>query len=45
METLEEAEEEDRPDVLLDQAAAIATDLAQLREVQGKPAQTAQNRP
>jgi len=31
--SLEELEEEDRPDILLDQAAGIVSDLAQLRQV------------
>lgn len=43
--SLEDVEEEDRPDVLLDQAAGIATDLAEIREIEGTPAQTAQIRP
>ncbi|MBT8098963.1 MAG: carboxy terminal-processing peptidase [Gammaproteobacteria bacterium] len=43
--TLEDLDEESRPDVQLDQAAAIVTDLAVLREVGGLPAQTAQVRP
>ena len=45
LESLEELDEEDRPDVLLDQAAGIATDLARMRELGGIPAQTAQTRP
>ncbi len=44
LESLEDLEEEDLPDVLLEQAAGIATDLAELRELQRVPAQTAQNR-
>jgi carboxyl-terminal processing protease len=44
LESLEDAEDEDRPDVLLDQAAGIATDLAELREIAGNPEQTAQMR-
>ena len=43
--SLEDLDDEDRPDVQLDQAAAIVTDLALLREVEGLPAQTAQLRP
>jgi len=43
LETLEELEDLDAPDVHLDQAAAIVTDLAQLREIEASPAQTAQN--
>ncbi len=45
LESLEDADEEDRPDVLLDQAAAIATDLALMREVSGSQEHTAQVRP
>ncbi len=45
VESLEELEELDTPDVHLDQAAAIVTDLAQLREIEATPAQTAQNKP
>ena len=45
IESLEDLDEEDLPDILLDQAAAIVTDLAALREVDTKPAQTAQIRP
>ena len=45
LESLEDADDDDRPDVLLDQAAAIATDLALLREVAGNHEQTAQVRP
>jgi carboxyl-terminal processing protease len=44
LESLEDLDEEDLPDVLLDQAAGIAADLAELREMQRIPAQTAQNR-
>jgi carboxyl-terminal processing protease len=44
LETLEDLDEEDLPDVLLEQAAGIATDLAEMRELQRVPAQTAQNR-
>lgn len=43
--TLEELEALEPPDVHLDQAAAIVTDLAQLREIDVRPAQTAQVRP
>jgi len=43
--SLEDLRDEDRPDVQLDQAARIVTDLAVLREVEGLPAQTAQVRP
>ena len=41
--TIEELESLDAPDVHLDQAAAIVTDLAQLREVGSAPTQTARN--
>lgn len=43
--SLEDLEDEDLPDVQLDQAAAIVTDLVLLREVAGLPAQTVQVRP
>ena len=42
---LEELEALEAPDVHLDQAAAIVSDLAQLREIAVQPAQTAQLRP
>jgi len=42
LESLEDLNEDDVPDVLLEQAAGIATDLAELREVHPVPAQTAQ---
>ena len=42
---MEELEGQEVPDVHLDQAAAIVSDLAQLREVEIQPAQTAQVRP
>jgi carboxyl-terminal processing protease len=41
LESLEDLDEDDLPDVLLDQAAGIVTDLAELREMQPVPAQTA----
>jgi carboxyl-terminal processing protease len=41
--TVEELEDMDSPDVHLDQAAAIVTDMAALREVEGAPTQTARN--
>jgi carboxyl-terminal processing protease len=44
LQSLEDLDEEDLPDVLLEQAAGIATDLAEMREFQRTPAQTAQNR-
>ena len=43
--TMEELEAVEAPDVHLDQAAAIVTDLAQLREVEAQPATTAQIQP
>ncbi len=45
IESLEDIDDEDRPDVQLDQAAGIVRDLAEMREVEGLPAQTAQVRP
>lgn len=45
IDSLEDLDDEDRPDVQLDQAADIVTDLAVLREVGSVPAQTAQVRP
>jgi carboxyl-terminal processing protease len=45
IESLEDLDDEDRPDVHLDQAASIVTDLAVMREVKAAPAQTAQIRP
>ena len=42
---MEELEGQDVPDVHLDQAAEIVSDLAQLREIEIQPAQTAQLRP
>ena len=45
IESLEDVGEDDIPDVLLDQAAGIITDLAELREIPRVPAQTAQVRP
>ena len=45
IESFEEIEDVDGPDVHLDQAAEIATDLAELREIKAKPAQTARNQP
>ena len=41
LESLEDLDEEELPDVLLDQAAGIVTDLAELRQVGGQPPQTA----
>jgi carboxyl-terminal processing protease len=45
VESLEDIDAEERPDVQLDQAAGIVTDLAVMREVEAIPAQTAQIRP
>ncbi len=45
IESLEDLDEEDLPDVLLDQAAAIVSDLAALREIEASPAQAAQMNP
>ena len=45
IDSLEDLDNEDRPDVQLDQAAGIVTDLAQMREIEGVPAQTAQVSP
>jgi hypothetical protein len=42
---LEELEGIEGPDVHLDQAAEIVSDLARLREIEVQPAQTAQARP
>jgi len=42
--TIEELEALDAPDVHLDQAADIVTDLAVLREVEAAPTQTARNK-
>ncbi len=43
--TVEELEELEAPDIHLDQAAAIVTDLAEFREVEAAPAQAAQIQP
>lgn len=45
IETLEDLNDEERPDVQLDQAAEIVTDLAVMRVVDAVPAQTAQMQP
>jgi carboxyl-terminal processing protease len=45
LDSLEDADDEERPDVHLDQAAGIVTDLALLREVGTLPTRTAQVRP
>jgi carboxyl-terminal processing protease len=44
LESVEELERLEAPDVHLDQAAAIVTDLAELREIEATPTQTAQNK-
>jgi carboxyl-terminal processing protease len=41
LESLEDLNEDDLPDVWLDQAAGIATDLAEIRQLQPVPARTA----
>jgi carboxyl-terminal processing protease len=43
IEDLDELEDEESPDINLDEAAAIATDLAELRQIKATPAQTAKN--
>ena len=43
--SLEDLEEEDRPDIQLDQAAGIVTDLALMREIGAIPPTTAQVKP
>jgi carboxyl-terminal processing protease len=45
LESLDDIEDEDVPDVQLDQAAKIVTDMALMLEVTAPPAQTAQMRP
>jgi len=45
LESLDDIDDEDRPDVQLDQAAKIVTDMATMREINTSPAQTAQVRP
>lgn len=45
LESLEEIEEDDQPDIQLDQAAGIVTDLALMREIRVPPAQAAQISP
>jgi len=45
LESLDDIEDEDVPDVQLDQAAKIVTDMALMLEVNAPPAQTAQVRP
>lgn len=44
VESLDDIDDDDIPDVLLEQAAGIVTDLAELREMSVAPAQTAQIR-
>ncbi len=41
IDSLDEIDDAERPDVLLDQAAGIVTDLATMREIKTRPAQTA----
>ena len=41
LESLEDIDEEEMPDVLLDQAADIVRDMAELRQVDAQPGQTA----
>jgi len=45
LESLDDLEDEDRPDVQLDQAAKIVTDMATMRELGLTPSQTAQVTP
>jgi len=45
VESLDDLDGEEMPDVNLDQAAAIVTDLAELRQIALQPAQTAQIHP
>ena len=45
IESLEDIDDDDRPDVQLDQAAGIVRDLAEMREVESLPAQSAQVNP
>ena len=45
IESLEDLEDDDRPDVQLDQAAGIVTDLALMREIGSVPPTTAQVQP
>ena len=42
--SIEELDDMDAPDVHLDQAAAIVTDLAELREIEATSTHTARNR-
>ena len=44
LESLYDIDDENRPDVQLDQAAKIVTDMATMREINATPAQTAQIR-
>ena len=45
IESLDDIDDEELPDVLLDQAAGIVTDLATMREIAAGPEQTAQVKP
>lgn len=44
VESLDDIKDDDIPDVLLDQAAGIVTDMAEIRQIDIAPAQTAQNK-
>ena len=45
IDSFDEIDDEEHPDVLLDQAAGIVTDLATMREIKTRPAQTARVEP
>ena len=45
VESLDDIDDEELPDILLEQAAGIVTDLATMREVKTRPAQTARVEP
>jgi carboxyl-terminal processing protease len=45
IESLDDLEDGEFPDILLDQAAGIVTDLATLRQIQSEPPRTAQVQP
>ncbi len=45
VDNLDEIDDEERPDVLLDQAAGIVTDLATMQEIKTRPAQAARVEP
>ncbi len=44
VESLDDIDEDDLPDILLEQAARIATDLANLRQIEARPEQTARTK-